>query len=75
MTANKTKFLPSRNSRAGRERETNNTTGKQSGTRVISTRKEMHRGRRWLPKETTLNKVARYGFPEEELNEEKDPVR
>lgn len=42
---------------------------------MIRTRKEMHRGRRWLRKETTLNKVARYGLPEEELNEEKDPVR
>lgn len=35
----------------------------------MSTRKEMHKGRGWSLKETTVNQVAVYGLPEEVIFE------
>lgn len=44
----------------------------------MSIRKEMHWGRVWSLKKTSLDKVTSHGLPQDmifELNEEKDPVR
>ena len=65
-TMNKTKPLPSRSSEASGETDSKpGGRSKMIPARVISTRKEMRQGRGWSLKETTFNKVARDGLPED----------